>query len=115
MLSTAVVEIYKNALETDYPKEAFASDESLSSVWGDKEDEYVDDETIFKRYELAEKIYDVANGSVMQLVKFTGMTQAKFAKTFGMSVKTVESWSTGKKAPADYVKLLLAESCGYFD
>lgn len=114
MLDSKIIEIYKIAVDFDGTKEEFCSDYTLSSIWGDSKNPVMDNEIIYQRYKLVEKIYNLANCNVLDLAKFLGISNRQFGFKFGIPQHSIESWSMGRRTPPDYVKLILAESCGYF-
>lgn len=58
-------------------------------------------------------IHDVANMSVKDMVKKSGLSQAKFAEKFCIPKRTIESWCMGERSCPDYVRLMLARLLGY--
>lgn len=44
--------------------------------------------------------------TIKEIRKQTEMTQAEFAAYFGISVRTIESWESRRKAPEYLVKLM---------
>ncbi|WP_291235931.1 helix-turn-helix domain-containing protein [Frisingicoccus sp.] len=58
-------------------------------------------------------IHDVASMSVKDMVKKSGMSQAKFAEKFCIPKRTVESWCMGERSCPDYVRLMMARLLGY--
>ena len=55
----------------------------------------------------------VLTDSVKEIIEWrhnAGMSQAKFAKHFGMSIRVIQSWEIGDRVPPEWVaKLVLAE------
>lgn len=58
-------------------------------------------------------IHNVASMSVKDMVKKSGMSQAKFAEKFCIPKRTVESWCMGERSCPDYVRLMMARLLGY--
>lgn len=49
-------------------------------------------------------------GEIRELRESTGMSQAEFAKTYGIPISTLRKWEQGDAAPAPYVVQLLARA-----
>lgn len=49
-------------------------------------------------------------GEIRELRDSTGMSQAEFAKTYGIPISTLRKWEQGDSAPAPYVVRLLARA-----
>lgn len=60
-------------------------------------------------------IHDTAHMSVKDMVKKSGMSQAKFSEKFCIPKRTVESWCMGERSCPDYVRLMLARLLGYLE
>lgn len=60
-------------------------------------------------------IHDVAHMSVKDMVKKSGMSQARFAEKFCIPKRTVESWCMGERSCPDYVRLMMARLLGYLE
>lgn len=62
-----------------------------------------------------ENIHDAAHMNVKDMVKKSGMSQAKFAEHFCIPKRTVESWCMGDRSCPDYVRLMMARQLGYLE
>ena len=89
-------------------REAYISDLSLSSMWGDGPE----DDIPTARIEQLGSIYDAVHRSVKQIAADAGLTQRKLAERFCIPVRTIEDWCTGKRTPPDYVRLMMQELLG---
>lgn len=115
MLSKIYLVIFADAAnEPAVSRDAFTSDWALSSVWDDDGEADIGETEILHRHNLAGKIYDLAHMTVADLAKASGYSNRAFALACGIPLRTMENWSSGANQPPDYVKLLLAESAGYF-
>lgn len=94
----------------DPGRDAFVSDWSLSSVWGDAET----DEIPAARIAMLGELWDAAHMSVREIRSFTGLTQAAFCMRFCIPKRTLENWEGGKRSCPDYVRLMLAELSGAY-
>ena len=86
-------------------REAYISDLSLSSIWGDGPE----DEIPPARLEQLGSIYDAVHRSIKQIAADAGLTQRKLADRFCIPVRTIEDWCAGKRTPPDYVRLMMQE------
>lgn len=91
-------------------RDAFVSDWSLSSVWGDAET----DEVPAVRIAMLGELWDAAHMSVREIRSLTGLTQAAFCARFCIPKRTLENWEGGKRSCPDYVRLMLAELSGAY-
>ena len=41
--------------------------------------------------------------SIKELITASGMTQKDFSEYFGIPIRTIEDWSTGKRKPPSYL------------
>lgn len=89
-------------------RDAYISDLSLSSIWGDKWDDDIPEE----RIAALGKIWDSANRSVKQIASDAGISQRKLAERFSIPYRTVENWSTGSRTCPLYVRLMMQELLG---
>lgn len=86
-------------------REAYISDLSLSSIWGDGPE----DDIPPARLEQLGSIYDAVHRSIKQIAADAGLTQRKLADRFCIPVRTIEDWCAGKRTPPDYVRLMMQE------
>lgn len=89
-------------------REAYISDLSLSSIWGDGPE----DDIPPARLEQLGSIYDAVHRSIKQIAADAGLTQRKLADRFCIPVRTIEDWCAGKRTPPDYVRLMMQELLG---
>lgn len=61
------------------------------------------------------KIHEVAHMSVKDMVKNSGISQAKFSEKFCIPKRTVESWCMEERKCPDYVRLMIARQLGYLE
>lgn len=55
------------------------------------------------------KIWELAHDfNFRKLRQISSLTQVKFAKEYGVPLKTIEKWDTGERTPPSYVLELLA-------
>ena len=100
-------ELWLDALRVE-DRDAYVSDWTMSSVWGDTPD----DDIILRRAVDCGKIWDAAHRSMRDIVAESGLTQAGFARRFCIPLRTVESWCCGRRAPADYDRLMIQQLLG---
>ena len=89
-------------------RDAYISDISLSSMWGDDESSEIPPE----RIEALGSIWDACNRSVRDIVAAAGLSQRKLAERFCIPYRTVEDWSAGKRECALYMRLMMQECLG---
>lgn len=111
MLPKLIVELYRVALTTPYEKFEFASNMGLSSIWSEHPELPL---SVDKKYILCSKVYDLAWVKITKLYPFSKMSRARMSRTFLIPEWTIEKWENSIEVPPDYIKLLLAESAGYF-
>lgn len=59
-----------------------------------------------------EAAYSAYVRSIREIVKSTGLSQAKFAQLYNIPQRTVENWCVGKRACPLYTRLMLQEAAG---
>ena len=89
-------------------RDAYISDLSLSTLWGDDESSEIPPE----RIAALGSIWDACNRSVRDIVAAAGMTQRAFAERFCIPIRTVEDWCAGKRECSIYIRLMLQECIG---
>ncbi len=94
----------------DISRDAFVSDWTLSSMWGDSPDADIPHE----RVDEIGRVWDVAHLTIRDIRHHTGLSQVKFATRFCIPRRSVEDWEAGARACPDYVRLLLAQAAGLF-
>lgn len=85
-------------------RDAYVSDWTLSTAWGDSEDADIPTDRIAQ----IGRIWDAAHTTVRDLVAASGLSQAAFATRYCIPRRTVEDWCRGLRTPPDYVRLSLA-------
>ena len=88
--------------------DAFVSDLALSSVWEDSTDAELDPE----RIKWLQQIWSAAHRSIKDILKLIPMTQAAFSDCFGIPLRTVENWCSGKNDCPLYTNILIQERLG---
>lgn len=51
--------------------------------------------------------------TIKEIVELTGLSQAEFAKKYGIPKRTVESWLMGERKPPAYVISMLEKMVKY--
>lgn len=95
---------------TSPDRDAFVSDWSLSSVWGDVP--YADIPA--GRIDLLARLWDAAHLTIRDIRQHTGLSQAAFATRYCIPTRTPEDWERGVRSCPDYLRLLLAQSTGLY-
>ena len=88
--------------------DAYVSDLSLSSVWGDAPDAPIPPE----RLDQLRSIYAAVNRPVREIVSAAGMTQAAFAEAFCIPLRTIENWCSGCRECPLYTRLMMQKCIG---
>lgn len=84
-------------------RDAFISDLSLSSIWGDQDGSLdIPDE----RIESLARLWDVVHCPMRELL--APMTPTQASRRFYIPVRTLEDWYSGRRTCPVYVRLLLA-------
>ena len=91
-------------------RDAFVSDWSLSSVWGDAPDAAIPAD----RIDLLARLWDAAHLTIRDIRQHTGLSQAAFAARYCIPRRTVENWESGDRQCAACLRLLLAEAVGLY-
>lgn len=92
-------------------RDAFVSDWSLSSAWGDA----LDADSPADRIDLLARLWDAAHLTIRDIRAHTGLSQAAFATRYCIPTRTVEDWERGVRTCPDYLRLLLEESAGLYE
>lgn len=95
---------------TSPDRDAFVSDWSLSSVWGDAPDADIPAD----RVEELGHLWDAAHLTIRDIRAHTGLSQAAFAVRYCIPRRTVENWESGVRNCPDYLRLLLAQATGAY-
>lgn len=91
-------------------RDAFISDWSLSSAWGDA----LDADSPADRIDLLARLWDAAHLTIRDIRQHTGLSQAAFATRYCIPTRTLEDWERGVRSCPDYLRLLLADSAGVY-
>lgn len=90
------------AAETDI--DAFVSDWSMSSIWGDDPEElYIP----FSRIDYLTGLWEDAHKSPRQIREITGLTRAAFGAFYQIPKRTIENWEYGRTQIPIYIRLAL--------
>lgn len=95
---------------TSPDRDAFVSDWSLSSVWGDAPDADIPAD----RIDMLARLWDAAHLTIRDIRAHTGLSQAAFSTRYCIPVRTVEDWERGVRNCPDYLRLLLAQATGAY-
>lgn len=95
---------------TSSDRDAFVSDWSLSSVWGDAPDADIP----AGRIDLLARLWDAAHLTIRDIRQHTGLSQAAFATRYCIPTRTLEDWERGARSCPDYLRLLLAQATGAY-
>ena len=95
---------------TSPDRDAFVSDWSLSSVWGDAPDADIPAD----RIDMLARLWDAAHLTIRDIRAHTGLSQAAFSTRYCIPVRTVEDWERGVRNCPDYLRLLLAQDTGLY-
>lgn len=87
-------------------RDAFVSDWSLSSVWGDAPDAAIPAD----RIDTLARLWDAAHLTIRDIRQHTGLSQAAFAMRYCIPTRTLEDWERGVRSCPDYLRLLLAQA-----
>lgn len=91
-------------------RDAFVSDWSLSSAWGDA----LDAGSPADRIDLLARLWDAAHLTIRDIRQHTGLSQAAFATRYCIPTRTLEDWERGVRSCPDYLRLLLAQVTGIY-
>ena len=91
-------------------RDAFVSDWSLSSAWGDA----LDAGSPTDRIDLLACLWDAAHLTIRDIRAHTGLSQAAFSTRYCIPVRTLEDWERGVRSCPDYLRLLLAQATGLY-
>lgn len=91
-------------------RDAFVSDWSLSSAWGDAPDADIPAD----RIDLLARLWDAAHLTIRDIRQHTGLSQAAFSTRYCIPTRTLEDWERGVRNCPDYLRLLLAQSAGLY-
>ena len=86
--------------------ETFLKEAVKSPIW-EKEDVSPDG-----RDEWLKQIYIAANRTMKDIVKITGLSQAKFGEYFGIPKRSIENWCNGYTTVLPYMLIMMQEILG---
>lgn len=89
-------------------RDAYVSDLSLSSMWGDSEDDAIPAD----RIDALGDIWDACHRSIKAIAADANMSGRKLAERFCIPYRTVEDWSAGKRECPIYTRLMMQECLG---
>lgn len=93
---------------TAVDRDAYVSDWSISSIWGDDPNDDVPQD----RIDYLSRLWDAAHMSVKDICKAAGLTQRQLAAQFCIPLRTVENWCTSSRKCPDYTRLMLIQLLG---
>lgn len=88
--------------------DAYASDVALSLLDPNDPDQKVD----MALFEQLRTLWHVANDPFRDLLGIMGLTQTQCSIRFCIPLRTVQDWAGGRRTPAPYVRLMMAELTG---
>lgn len=89
--------------------DAFLVDAVKSPVW-EKEDV-----SPVNRKEWLKNVYVAANRTIRDIIKETGLSQAKFGEYFGIPKRSIENWCNGYTTVLPYLLIMMQECLGMVD
>ena len=95
---------------TSPDRDAFVSDWSLSSVWGDAPGADIPAD----RTDQLARLWDAAHLTIRDIRQHTGLSQAAFSTRYCIPTRTLEDWERGARSCPDYLRLLLAQASGLY-
>lgn len=89
-------------------KDAYISDLSLSSIWGDEECAIVPT----SRIDDLTQIWGATKRTIKDIAIEAGISQRKIAERFGIPYRTVENWCGGQNTCPLYTRMMIQECLG---
>lgn len=89
-------------------RDAYVSDWTLSSIWGDNPTDDIPQE----RIDYLAQIWDAAHMSVKDICKAAKLTQLQLGERYGISRRTIGNWCTGENTCPHYTRLLILLDLG---
>lgn len=86
--------------------DSFLKDALASNVWENE------DVSPKGKSEWLKNIYTAAHRSMRDIVKETGLSQAKFGDYFGIPKRSIENWCNGATTPPPYILIMMQEILG---
>lgn len=90
--------------------DAYVSELALSDIWGDAPDATIPQ----KRLDDLRQIYAAVNRNVRDIAAAVEISHRKLAERFCVPYRTMESWCSGDRQCALYVRLMMQECLGLF-
>ena len=90
--------------------DAFVSDLSLSSVWGDEESDTIPQE----RIAALAAIWSASHRTVREIASAAGMSMSDLARYFGIPRRTLNAWQNGERNLSPYLSLMMQEALGLY-
>ena len=97
-----------NEVKNYTDRDAYISDLSLSSIWGDAADSGIPSD----RIDQLGILYDADHRSVRDIAAVARLSQRKLAERFCIPYRTVEDWCAGRRSCPDYVRMMMQECLG---
>lgn len=98
-------QVYSDAVASS-DRDAFVSNWSLSSVWGDEPNAEIPSD----RITYLGSVWDAAHATIKSIAAAKGMSVRAFAEKHLIPQRTAENWSSGVNAPPAYLLLALQEA-----
>lgn len=92
-------------------KDAYISDLSLSSIWGDDPSSPITQD----RIDLLSAIYTAAHRSIKDISAAAGINNRQLADRFAIPQRTLENWSSGSRQCPTYLLLMMQEALGIYN
>lgn len=103
---TAYSEVY-NYKDVD----AYVSDLTLSTVFLDPDNP--DQEPDPELMRQLNRLWHIANVPFSTLLTFLNLSQKECSERFCIPYRTVQDWHSGKREIKPYIRLMMAEACGF--
>lgn len=90
--------------------DAYVSDLSLSSIWGDASDEDIPAE----RIDQLRVIFSASKMTVTEIAKSTGLNITNMAARFAVPYRTMQDWFSGARTCSLSIRLMMLECLGLY-
>lgn len=107
MTSKQIYQYFGETTNYDDPG-VFASDVALSLLDPDDPNQEVDTGL----YEQLRTLWRVANAPFRELLADMGLNQTQCGIRFCIPRRTIQEWAEGRRTPAPYLRLMMAEAVG---
>lgn len=91
-------------------REAYVSDWSLSSIWGDAPEDDIPEERIQQLGEL----WDAAHTSIRDICSRLGISQRTLSYRYGIPASNIYKWTGNVYKCPDYIRLMLLMLTGLY-